>query len=99
MTYHFDIDGTICTETGGDYKKAKPFKDRIEKINTLHAEGHIIIFYSGRGVKTGENLMPLTINQLEKWGVEYHEIILAKEPYLIMVDDKAVNANDFFKGI
>ncbi len=26
MTYVFDIDGTICTLTNGNYSEAKPFK-------------------------------------------------------------------------
>ena len=33
MTYVFDIDGTICSLTDGDYKEAKPFEDRIKIIN------------------------------------------------------------------
>ena len=33
MTYVFDIDGTICSLTNGDYKEAEPFYDRIKKIN------------------------------------------------------------------
>ena len=32
--YVFDIDGTICTNTDGDYKSAEPFADMIEKIYT-----------------------------------------------------------------
>ena len=27
MTYVFDIDGTICSKTDGDYDDAEPFKD------------------------------------------------------------------------
>ena len=33
QTYVIDIDGTICTNTYGEYKKAKPFYDRIAFIN------------------------------------------------------------------
>ena len=33
MTYVFDIDGTICTNTNGDYLTAKPLQDRIDIIN------------------------------------------------------------------
>ena len=35
MNYCFDIDGTICTNTNGDYEKAEPLTDRIniERVN------------------------------------------------------------------
>ena len=35
-TYVVDIDNTICTQTFGDYSKAKPYQDRINKINDLY---------------------------------------------------------------
>ena len=44
MTYVVDIDGTLCTLTDGDYKKAKPNKKRIEKINKLFKEGNTVYY-------------------------------------------------------
>ena len=41
-TYVFDIDGTICTNTNGNYEEAKPFKERIQFINSLVDEGNKI---------------------------------------------------------
>ena len=41
MTYVFDIDGTICSLTNGDYEKAIPINERIEKINSLYEKGII----------------------------------------------------------
>ena len=38
MTYVFDIDGTICSLTDGNYQEAKPFEDRIELINYMKTE-------------------------------------------------------------
>ena len=35
MVYVFDIDGTICTKTDGDYSKAKPMQERIDVVNKL----------------------------------------------------------------
>ena len=35
-TYVVDIDSTICTQTFGDYSKAKPYQDRINKNNDLY---------------------------------------------------------------
>ena len=43
-TYVFDIDGTICYKSKGNYENAKPIKERITKINKLYDEGHKIIF-------------------------------------------------------
>ena len=33
--YCIDIDGTICTNTNGNYEKAEPFPDRVQQIATL----------------------------------------------------------------
>ena len=45
-TYVVDIDNTICTQTYGDYSKAKPYQDRINKINDLYDAGHKIIYFT-----------------------------------------------------
>ena len=55
MTYVFDIDGTICTKTTGDYSEALPLQERIDKINQLHEEGHKIIFLTARGMGRHNN--------------------------------------------
>ena len=96
MIYHFDIDNTIC-KSKGDYIDARPIKKRIKEVNRLYDEGHMIVFYSGRGVGTGKNLMPLTVKQFKKWGLKYHQIKLTKEPFDLLVDDKAINADEFFR--
>ena len=49
-TYVVDIDNTICTQTYGDYSKAKPYQDRINKINDLYDAGHKIIYFTARGM-------------------------------------------------
>ena len=43
MIYCFDIDGTICTQEI-DYSDAKPYPERILRINELYDDGHKIIF-------------------------------------------------------
>jgi len=51
-----DIDDTICYydfERNGkavDYSLAKPYKDRIEKINKLYDKGKTIIYWTARGI-------------------------------------------------
>ena len=64
--YIFDIDGTICTNTFGEYEKAKPIFSRIKKINQLYEEGNIIKYFTARGSGTGINWEKLTSEQLKE---------------------------------
>ena len=51
MIYCFDIDGTICSNTDGDYMNAVPFHDRIAKINKLYEDGNKITTLRGDNIK------------------------------------------------
>ena len=98
MIYCFDIDGTLCTNTEGEYENAEPYTDRISKVNQLYNEGHTIIIESARGRVTGKYWIGFTIDQLEKWGVKYHSLRTGwKVAADIYVDDKAANVDSFFK--
>ena len=105
MTYVFDIDGTICTSKDGDYSKAIPIKERIEKINKLYEEGNIINFNTARGMgrtnncatKANELFRDLTAKQLKEWGVNYHNLFLGKPSGDLYIDDKGVKDEDFFR--
>jgi len=104
MVYVFDIDGTICSLTHSEYETARPFEDRIEKVNELYNEGHTIIYNTARGMGRSDNspayahkvFYDLTKKQLEKWGAQHHLLLLGKPAGDIYVDDKGNNANDFF---
>ncbi len=96
--YCFDIDGTICTNTDGDYEQAVPFKEVIEKINGLYDMGHKIIFYTGRGSTTGIDWHDLTKKQLNDWQVKYHELIMGKPAADLYIDDKGINASEWYDG-
>ena len=91
-TYVIDIDGTICTNTFGEYKKAEPFYDRIAYINKLFSEGNIIKFFTARGSSTKIDWTELTKKQLSNWKVNYHELIMGKPEGDIFIDDKAFNS-------
>lgn len=101
MIYCFDIDGTICSPVEkSEYHKSQPYKDVIEKINSLYDEGHRIIFMTARGSVSKLDWTEKTKNQLEMWGVKYHELIMNKKPHAdIFIDDKAVNAIDWRKSL
>lgn len=96
-----DIDETICihpeTDPGEprDYNKAVPIKLNIEKANRLYDDGHTIVYWTARGSVTGKDWTELTNNQLNLWGVKYHEIRLGKPYYDIFIDDKALNVRDW----
>jgi glycerol-3-phosphate cytidylyltransferase len=99
--YCFDIDGTICSTDGlHDYNKAEPFNDVIKKINEYYYSGDKVIMYTARGGTSGKNWREFTIEQLDKWGVKYHELITSGKPSCdYFIDDKAINAVDFRKSI
>jgi hypothetical protein len=104
MTYVFDIDGTICNNTNGDYLKAVPMKGRIDKVNDLFLKGHTIIFQTARGMGRSGNsttyadraFYELTKEQLDGWGVKYHQLFLGKPSGDFYIDDKGIKDEDFF---
>ena len=95
-TLSIDIDGTLCENTFGAYEEAIPIEERIRKINRLYEKGNIINLYSARGTTTGIDWSDLTTKQLKKWGVKYHSLKLGKPEADLYIDDKAVNAYEFF---
>lgn len=93
-----DIDGTICKEEGKVVGRT-PYFDRIEKINKLYDEGHTIVFYTARGLKSGrgeQHYRPITEQQLKEWGVKYHELCFKGHNGDYFIDDRGINAEDFF---
>lgn len=106
MKYIIDIDGTICeNQSGLDYNYSVPKLDRIEKINNLYDEGHKIVYFTARGMgRYNDNFIlaktkfyDITKLQLKMWGCKYHNLILGKPSGDLYIDDKGVNANEFFK--
>jgi capsule biosynthesis phosphatase len=104
MKYVIDIDGTICTQSNPDYENAKPFYDRISKLNELYDEGHTIVYLTARGMgRTGGDaekarnlLYNFTKKQLREWNVKYHRLVLGKPAGDVYIDDKGINDKDFF---
>lgn len=105
-TYIVDIDNTICTQTYGDYSLAKPFYDRIAKINQLYDEGHVIIYFTARGMGRGKNSVRIaydacyneTYDQLKDWGCKFTNLMLGKPFGDYYIDDKAIHSDNFFKS-
>jgi ribonucleotide monophosphatase NagD (HAD superfamily) len=95
MTFCFDIDGTLCTNTDGHYLDSQPFPDVIERINGLYETGHRILLYTARGSTTGIDWRDVTERQMVEWGVKYHDLHLGKPTADVYIDDKAININDW----
>ena len=99
MTICFDLDNTLCRTQGGDYEKSLPIKCRIDIVNELARDNHIIID-TARGSVTKKNWKKLTKKQLKEWGVKYNELRVGKKVYAdFYVDDKAINSEDFYEKI
>ena len=75
MVVYVDIDGTICSQEE-DYSNAKPYRERIQKINKLYDDGNEIIYWTARGTVTGKRWFEVTISQLNEWGVKVWKVVL-----------------------
>jgi len=102
MKYCFDIDGTICNTPNKDdgkpdYENATPFPFVVEQVNRLYDEGHKIILQTARGRGSGINHTSLTIEQLDRWGVKYHELepMFHKPTADWFIDDKGINVEEW----
>jgi len=104
MIYVFDIDGTLCNNTNGEYEKAIPYKDRIKHINLLYDNGNKIIIFTARGMhryvgdvdKVYKVFFNFTYEQLKNWGLKFHQLILGKPEGDIYIDDKGIKDADYF---
>ena len=113
MRICIDIDGTICETRAPNqtYSSVAPLKDAIRIIKELKNNGHYIILYTARHMKTCNHNVGLVIARQGKtllsWlddnKIPYDEIIFGKPLADIYIDDKACkftnNWNEIFKEI
>ena len=94
----FDLDNTICTTKKNFYKSAKPKKKVVKIINDLYSKGFVIKIFTSRFMgRNNENIrlakkegFNLTKNQLKKWKINYHSLIMGKPSYDIFIDNKTL---------
>jgi hypothetical protein len=103
MIIFVDIDDTICWNISvgegnipPDYSNARPYPERIKKINGLFENGHEIVYWTARGTRTGINWFKLTEEQLNDWGCKYTELRMGKPAYDLFIDDKNISSEDYF---
>jgi hypothetical protein len=103
-TYVFDLDGTLCSDSMGNYRSAQPFIERIKHVNILYGKGNIIIIQTARGMGSSRNSVDeatlkwkeFTEIQISDWGLKYHQIFFGKPSGDLYIDDKAINEKDYF---
>lgn len=101
----FDLDDVICKrEIEGNnvekYLSCAPIPEMVEIVNNCYNSGNHIIIYTARGMNVFnkdvsaiyENLYELTHSHLSEWGVKFHELIMGKIHYDILIDDKALSS-------
>jgi len=95
----FDIDGVVCSTNKGNYNLSKPIQKNINKINELYDAGYKIILYTARYMgrsldnekKATKFAKKITLSQLRRWKVKYHDIRFGKPSFDLLVDDKSIN--------
>lgn len=97
-TLVIDIDGTLCSQEQ-DYAHASPLQPVINKINNCYNQGYHIVLFTARGSETGIDWADITKQQLEAWGVKYHELMFGKPAADLYIDDKALNVHEWCSKI
>jgi CMP-N-acetylneuraminic acid synthetase len=88
-TFVFDLDGVIARPVpDNDYRRAEPEPETIAIVNRLHAAGNRIVLHTARGTVTGIDWRDVTVEQLRRWGVRYHELLFGKPAGDFYVDDR-----------
>jgi capsule biosynthesis phosphatase len=105
MRIVIDLDGTICTlkQKNETYADVLVKPGAVEFIKKLRAEGHYIIIQTARNMATCEsnigkvmrNIGKITLEWLEKNGVEYDEIYFGKPNANLYIDDRAFRFEDW----
>lgn len=94
LKFVFDIDGVIAKlQPQNKYELAKPNETMIHIINKLYDYGNTIVLNTARGYVTGIDWSKITKEQLERWGVKYHELYFGKPNATYYIDDRMLDMN------
>jgi len=108
----FDLDNTLVSfpQITNDYTTCKPIYKNINFLKKLKNNGHYIIIYTARKMKTfdgnigklTQHIGKITFDTLEKYNIPYDEIIFGKPYADFYIDDLAINCFqnlEYFTGI
>jgi len=100
MRIAIDLDGVICPVKTPEqsYAALEPLPGAVDRIRELRRTGHYIIILTARNMATCEsnlgkvirNVGKITLDWLDRYGVEYDEIYFGKPNAEIYIDDRAV---------
>lgn len=108
----FDLDDVLCQRDSNikvsgieKYDHCEPIQENIDIVNSLYDDGHKIIIYTARGMtifsddvfKIYEHLYPKTYDCLIKWGIKFHQLVMGKISYDVLIDDKCLNSHNIHK--
>jgi histidinol phosphatase-like enzyme len=111
-TIAFDLDDVICFRPDGfehlgpdKYSQCQPYLKTVDLINSLYDDGYKIIVYTARGmsqfngnvIEIYSKLYNKTNDQLRSWGVKYHQLVMGKIHYDVLIDDKSLNSKNVNK--
>jgi len=101
----FDLDDVLCFRTSEvpskeKYHTCQPIPEMIKIVNDCYDDGNKVLIYTARGMNVYKKnlqlieseLRELTEKQLSDWGVKYHELIMGKVHYDMLIDDKAISS-------
>lgn len=94
-TFFIDIDGTIIR-----WSDEQPIESAVKTINAWYDAGHRIVITTYRGDKVsggchnGRFGKKNTINELEKIGLKYHDILFDCPSPRIVINDTGVGSID-----
>ena len=95
-----DLDGVICElkKPNETYLDVKPNQGVISKMREWSKDGHYLIIYTGRHMRTCngnvseviKKIGPVTTEWLKKWDVPFDEIHYGKPYGDVYIDDLAI---------
>ncbi len=105
MRICIDLDGTLCTlkQPGQSYAEVEPLPGAVERVRELRAAGHVVIITTARHMATCEanvgkvlqRVGRITLEWLDRHGIEYDEIHFGKPNAEVYIDDRAVRFGDW----
>jgi len=111
-TIAFDLDDVLCFRPKGyehlgpsKYNYCYPIEENVQLVNSLYNEGYKIVIYTARGMsqfngnvtEIYSQLYSQTIKQLNSWGLKYHQLVMGKIHYDVLIDDKVLNSYEIDK--
>lgn len=100
-----DLDGTLCPIKAPEqsYADLTPLPGAVERLRELRARHHYVIIVTARNMATCEsnlgrvlkNVGRLTLEWLDRYGIEYDEIHFGKPNADVYIDDRAVRFADW----